>query len=160
MESIKQEHRARDGRKLQASKVILMRKQVRLNTLCHLRQTEASPQIHQHRCSHECDDESLHPCLAPKCLLTIPEKYAEQNEEDQEREDLNAEPSQQDVLPCRRILVFRLRSTDHGRAADLHHGHDRIRADKYSQHHLRWNGAIFPSKSVYQDGEDGVDCCG
>ena len=136
-------HREHDGRELQGSEELLIRRHAAKEALRRLRQAENGPEIDEQTRARHREDEGIFAAAAPRVVdIVFMTGEGEPEQEQDEQEDgegkcLHRQPREQDIVTRIRILPIRLRGTHNSRASNLHNGRQNIRRDEPPQHQLR-----------------------
>lgn len=124
-----------------------------------LRQTETCPQIHRQSRNNERNDET--PAYCCRALPRLDQCPKQNDQEDREREDLERQTSQEDVVRRCGIFAVRIGYADQCCAGDLDNSRNDIAYDEDPEDELRRHGRVFSSvDSVDHDRYESIDCCG
>lgn len=155
----KQKHSSRNRRKLQNGKVNLVRLQLSKQSLRSLSQTERSTHVHQARRNGK-HARKTRQFASSHGASGSEEERAGNNDKHPHREDLVRQPTEEDVIGSRGILMLGGLGANHRRTSDLGDGSDDIRRDEEPHDELWRQEGILGAETRNERRQNGVDARG
>lgn len=132
-----------------------MRTKALLKPLRRLRQPKARAQIHQKRSRTQRHRKGHH--RRGRDLAHAMEVDGEQDDENEERNGLEGQAGEEDVVGGGGVFAVAFGAADAGGSGDLDDGGDDVADDEEDEKGAGGEGRVLPADGVDEEGEDGVD---